>query len=744
MTPKLYVQSFSLSFSAAFAVALTLGVAPTGCVCLGDLDACFDGDEGEDEAGDSTTDGDSTTGDGDSTTGDGDSTTGGECDPVSPLGGDIYTNVKLLPVIETQSGFVQLLLQPTALGENAVVHVELPAPHNPELEGSLVRLIGDPEDPLVLYRSDGLVELGMLADSPGNQFYSAFITLDPAEIEIRLATEDSFALAETAVDQEVRFQGRTPVAISSGVAFATEVFGAGGPTPIGPCPSKPASELSRWEEVLMITDPAVVQDPARTWDSCTSVGNPDGVLTFHHLMAEMAMGANPPMTVEDFTIQWLETWLDDQVVNGDTIPARMQMFDRVIKPWATASGANALLMDDGSVFIEGTLDWEHAPFRLSAVVNRIDLGKPGGYAGNESTAGELRFVFGVQDLGSCEVMDFSVIFEYGVPIVGCEAIRETWAKPWTNLADPTKLARFSPEWLAALEALTEPVVSYGAAPNKGNFNAINQIRTNENALDCQWEFREFTLTMDTTPDTPVDGPLRPHSVAMAIDDSAFSEFSDPVVHDFFGSTVLPSVSLASGACGTNYSVPLAYNGNPFRGGDSFTAPVDHWEVPIDPGNPVELCARHELSLNSCNGCHFDDTATPIFHVDPRLMPAGLSNFLTGGGTGNLLSVLDSQFPSAGSWEFADLERRFNRLYEVACAECGQVEVLDSSFLAGMEEIAGVLPIDPIEPIPDVLVGPITNIEHVAQILEYRAQLGAESSEQVELGEFIDPPQTFVH
>ncbi len=669
-----------------------------------------------------------------------------------------------LSVVESPAVFVQLLAEPTALGENVALHLELPAPHNPELEDSLVRLIGDPANPLVLVRSDALVELGQLAESPGKQFFTAFMTLDEAEIEKRLVSEAKFGKAEKVSDQHIVFKGRTPIAVGSGVKFDKDDFFGGKPTALGPCPIMPLSELARWQESLMITDVAIVQDPVRTWDTCTSSGDPDGIWTFHHLMSEMAAGAVPAMSVEAFTVKWLETWLNDQVVNGDTIPARLDMFNRVIKPWAIASGATAsMVVGKGgkiTVKIDGTLDWKSSPFRLSAIVNRLDLGKKveggGGYGGSitsiPKTAGELRFVFGVQDLNSCNVMRFSVIFEYGVPREGCKEVQE-WAIAWTELNDPGIFPRFSASWRDHLEKLTESVVTFGAAPGKGNKNAINQVRTNENALfKPQWEFREFTLTKEdpgaTPNDSPVDGPLRPHSVAMTIDDTAFSEFSDPFVDAYLFSDVLPSVgspAVLPDDCVANYEVPLEQLGVPFRGGNSFTAPVFHWENSVNPAINAELCARHQLSLNNCNGCHFDDTATGFFHVDPTLMPAGLSNFLTGGVAG-IWSVPDPQFPGAVDWTFRDLDLRFQGLYQVACAECGTKSGIDPKIVDAILDIAGVVPIDPLGPIAnDPTIGPITDLEQVAKILDVRAGLGvSELDQDVEVGGFIRPVETFVH
>ena len=122
-----------------------------------------------------------------------------------------------------------------------------------------------------------------------------------------------------------------------------------------------------------------------------------------------------------------------------------------------------------------------------------------------------------------------------------------------------------------------------------------------------------------------------------------------------------SLSITRGALPGSRKLMLG--GVPFRGGNAFTLPPTHWEADVDPSDNREACARHQFSLNTCNGCHFGDTSTFFLHVDPTVMPAALSNFLTGGG-GGVWSVPDPQFGTP-SWTFADLERRFDEQISTA-------------------------------------------------------------------------------
>src|SRR5262249_54785058 len=129
------------------------------------------------------------------------------------------------------------------------------------------------------------------------------------------------------------------------------------------CSVQPISTLQGWGQSLFITAPDVVLNHDRTWDPCTGAGTPGGVWTFAHLIREMASGSG--QQPEHFAKDWLSLWLNDYTVNGDPVVARMQMFDQVILPWATASGVVATLgTDPGTgkkiVNLSGPLDLDIA------------------------------------------------------------------------------------------------------------------------------------------------------------------------------------------------------------------------------------------------------------------------------------------------------------------------------------------------------------------------------------------------
>jgi hypothetical protein len=476
----------------------------------------------------------------------------------------------------------------------------------------------------------------------------------------------------------------------------------------------------------------------------------------------MAIGSGT--TPENFVKEWLSMWLNNYAPNGDVVPARTAIFTQVIQPWAAANGGTATLRFDtvlGKLVVDLSkpLNLDIAPFRLLAIVNRVDLGRtvngPGGYGGSSTslpvTAGELRFIFNVVQpspwgIGgseaTCGRKRFTTIFEYGVPGTGCDAV-VAWARQWSGLA---AMPGFTPAYKAQLTAMTESVVRHGAAPAKGNQNAINQIRTNEIALGPWWELREFTLTNENPPahaDPPGNGLLRKHTVAQTPNDGAFSAAgADPTINAFINGPVTASVPLPAAnpnRCSASYTVPYFFGGAAFRGGNSLVPP-GHWLADsITALSPAaNICARHQFSLNTCNGCHRDDSgtnglggSTSFTHIDPLSpIPVRLSKFLTGGGPGLVFNVNDTQL-GAPAWPFADLERRFQRLFDLShCTSCTTIFTLRPQIIDFIVDLVRVVPvdIDPGDP-PPFEVGPITDIGIVQKILDVRTSVAGEPMQQ---------------
>jgi hypothetical protein len=707
------------------------------------------------------------------------------------IGADDGSSIAIsqLPFVDATANadlLAELLDRPTALGETTALQVKLPPPRDPNLASSLVRVIGDTKNPHVLFRSDALVQLGVLPRSPGKDFFTAFVTLPASELDIIKRNQDQIAsgVFGRTTNESVLFSGRSAIARTINPAISAAPFVPGGIIPVNRCSIRPVSTLQAWGQSLFITSPAVVLDPARTWDPCTGAGTQGGLWTFAHLIREMANGSGK--TPEDFVKDWLSLWLNNYTVNSDVVTARTQMFNQVIQPWAVASGVTATLVTNPltgvrSVNLSGPLNLNIAPFRLEAIVNRIDLGTTtaggggtyGSTTGTPVTAGELRFIFGVVQpnpwgLGgteaTCGKKLFTTIFEYGVPGTGCQAV-VNWAQKWTQLQ---AFPGFTAAYLAQLQSMTESVVIHGAAPAKGNQNAINQVRTNEIQLGLPvglpWELREFTLTNEnpaTGADPPINGGLRTHSVAQTPNDGAISAAgADPSVNAVVLGPVTAGLALPvvlPTRCDSSYTVPFFVGATPFRGGNALVGPptgVNLWRANAAPATPNGICARHVFSLNTCHGCHRNDSgtnglggSTNFTHIDPLSpIPVTLSKFLTGGGPGMTFNVADTQFgaPPAGPplWPFADLDRRLQRLFDLShCTSCITVFPMTAALVDRIQAI-GPVPVDPNPDRPDLQTGPIGDLATVQKVLDLRSSVaGAARKEPVDV---FRPVQTASH
>ena len=338
----------------------------------------------------------------------------------------------------------------------------------------------------------------------------------------------------------------------------------------------PASEL-------LIRDVPVVEDPVRTvWTGATTT-TADGAWTFGRLMTSMA-GPNDPSA---FVLAWLRQWETAQAVNGFTVAPRPAMNTLVTAPWLAASGGTRL-------------DLTKAPFRLLAIVNRMDLRNLAA-----GSAGEGRFVFGVLDQAGNQTQ-FTVILEYRLPAT-TNADITTWANKWHALSAQTF---GSPAYNTALEAVTNGFAAKNVAPTRPNGSSINQVRTNEIALSAPWEMREFHVD-------PTRGALVEATVSQTPD---LSLNNSPTLASWVNANT-PAL-----LAGTDV-VPATFNGAPFLGGSALTNPGAFWSAPGITNND----ARFTLSVNTCNGCHQGETGTTFLHIAPRNPGAAsvLSTFLTG-------------------------------------------------------------------------------------------------------------------
>lgn len=360
---------------------------------------------------------------------------------------------------------------------------------------------------------------------------------------------------------------------------------------------------------LMIKNLEVVNDPLRTVFDASNL-NPDAsTWTFGRLMENMS----GPHNVSDFVLNWLSHWEVDQNINGFNSPARPNIRQMVTQPWLDASANNGAP--------PGTLDMSLAPFRLLAIVNRLDLRETPSLSPGD--AGEGRFVFGVLDQSNFP-MSFTVIFEYELPAATAADVRQ-WAEDWDALS---QMSNTDPAFNQALQAITERFSGQNTMPSKPNGNAVNQVRTNEIALSFEWELREFTIDS-------ISGQLKQGVVALTPD---LSLDNSPILEDFLNQN-------AAAILKERHTVPLNMLGA--------SAPVPFFPPWATNLFNVDDDVKQKFAVNTCNGCHLTEVPnTPFTHVSVRSANSvsQLSGFLDGG------SIPDPRNPSI-TRNFNDLQRR---------------------------------------------------------------------------------------
>ena len=355
--------------------------------------------------------------------------------------------------------------------------------------------------------------------------------------------------------------------------------GGGNPTP-------PPPHVVVSEKELMIIDPAVVDSSEAT--------TPTGAFSIKTLLDNMAPSGKD---AKEMMLSFLTKWETEQTVNSFKIKARPNIKTLVIDPWKKRDG------QPNATNADWKMNFSNAPFRLLAIVNRIDLHRRDS-SNKVLNAGEGRFVFGVlNDAGN--PLSFTVIFEYEQQAKSEKELKK-WATDWHHLGT---FNAFDQKYIDALKAVTAKFTGKGIMSGKPNGSALNQLRTNERAIGSPWELRELTLNTTgfeqaTTKQTP---------------DITFN--NKAALETFIKAN---AADIQAG----KHKVPLKLpNGKPFLAGNS-PASNSFWNTP----NTIDSEVRHKFSLNTCNACHSRETNTNGFlHVSNRAKdkPAVLSGFLKG-------------------------------------------------------------------------------------------------------------------
>jgi hypothetical protein len=452
------------------------------------------------------------------------------------------------------------------------------------------------------------------------------------------------------------------------------------------------SEIKK-QNSLFITDLAVVEDPARTNNVFANTGNPVGAWTFGRLMASINNNNTIGHQTKDFLREWVKTFTIDQTIISNNNPAnsfgltkRLDVFFHLIGPWVKKAHPNPtslppfLDVDFVHVSPDWIANWEtywnqctnlkiqnSAPFKLMAIVNRIDERGNASFNSDITNAGETRFIFTLIDPttgkpafhhniqasygntgDAVDWIGMNVILEYSNPMTNnCDL--KAFARQWYDLSSFTLgSADYNDHLQAITDQITKPNLG-GYDENRINGSCISQIRTNEKIFDllipgqnqgafawepADWELRQFELQGN--------GFLGNAYVTNTIEDK--NNFS--LGNSYNGNTNLninnSSVGVGSWVYGPtgnsinrlrvqngNYNLPeelLDGSARMYREMThfydlSFDAYPNALTNTFDPNanmpNQLAKNIRHQLSLNTCQGCHNGETKTNFTMMMPR-------------------------------------------------------------------------------------------------------------------------------
>ena len=438
---------------------------------------------------------------------------------------------------------------------------------------------------------------------------------------------------------------------------------------------------------LMIINPAVVEDTengsGRTYDACLqnvgqNTGNPQGAWTFQTLWMA-ALNTTTVTVAEQALDDFLYNWNNPNLkINTFTVITRPAMGKLPSPTNITGSGFlanwpvdrnNLCTEPSGQTYCPSL----QAPVRLNAIVNRIDLSDQP----NQTPGGELRFVFGFtagnapnqaclsEGPQPSSGPPFNIIFEYHVP--SSYTTPGQWAQQWALLPQ-MDFGTCPTCYIPLLQSdITDNVVKKNSCMVNGSANTcLFHIRTNEVLLTgspAVWELREFgvnygssgnpntisEIMMDQTPSDSFNFGGGSCFRGMGTDENGEPPCTS--LTTFTVNYLNTNQTMIIDNLGVLPLIPQTITGPPqmgFQGGSSLNAfengpgtiAFSYWNVcafNVDKNCNVHLQmsayeARRYFSLNTCNGCHGDETNNNFFQQVFNRLPqqqASLSNFLVG-------------------------------------------------------------------------------------------------------------------
>lgn len=388
----------------------------------------------------------------------------------------------------------------------------------------------------------------------------------------------------------------------------------------------------------VVDDTRYVNYRAGKWNT-----DADGGWSFGRLIDNMSSVEKPSDTARSaFVMNWLRTWETPQTINGQTLAARPAVRAVVIDAWKQRS-IGRLPGNTASTCAPGrTTDFQcklsfaaaDVPFELVAIVNRPDLRVvPTSTDGTTGSAAQGRFIFVLVD-GEKNPLPFTVIFEYMVPVSSSSDIK-AYAEEWHELGE----TNFGRSFNAELHALTLSFTKWNVAPWRNNGSALLQIRTNDvmfaepgsdpsHPFGVMWELREFVVG--------ANGQLTPDTVKL---EPSLALSGSPLLAEWANAN---AAAILTGV----FEVPASFQGQPLLAGSSFAPFGFVWDL---PGVPEDV--RNSFALNTCNGCHVNETGTGFLHTFQFVKgaEATLSPFLVSQLAANGPRVADFTSVLGSSW-----------------------------------------------------------------------------------------------
>jgi hypothetical protein len=344
----------------------------------------------------------------------------------------------------------------------------------------------------------------------------------------------------------------------------------------------------------------------------------------------------------------------------------------------------------------------NAPFKLTAIVNRIDLRANMAYTASVTNSGETRFIFtltnpligkipinpnqtGAQQehgnkSGFVDWRGLNVIFEYGNPqTTNCQL--QNFAQQWYDLSDPIYTfgtPNINNPYKDALQAITDQVTAINAIPSKVNGSAIHRIRTNEKVFATffynqtssnpdvpknseeawekqDWEFRQFEINpmshkLVMVPLTNNPDHTANHSENIQED---YTTSSHPVNNQDILNWIFSGHRLQAQSGNFNLANNLLSGSGIVRREqtqysdfirDNFISAGGY----VDNTSPEAKQIRHQLSLNTCAGCHAGETKTVFTHINPLAYGEGAKYWHTVLDGATDISQDEALYPWGGS------------------------------------------------------------------------------------------------